>query len=99
MDMLDRILQKSKLHGTYAGIGLNSNIVLKYYCSILVPNKRIPNQTKLVEKLLRAMHVTPIGKPSLTQKQRLEQSGKTSAKLRQQTQPPKNFKIGLSHLV
>ena len=99
MDRLDIVLQKTKLHGTHAEISFISNIVLKEYCSILVSNKiRIPNQTKLVKQLLHAKYATPRGKPSLTQPQLYEQSGKISARMRQHTQSTQNIFSRLSHL-
>ena len=98
MDILNRILQENTVHSTQIEISFRSNIVVKEYCSILVSNKkRIPNQTKLVEQLLRAKYVTPSGKPSLTQAQLSEQSGKISAKIKQHTQPTQNTIFGLSH--
>ena len=98
MDRLDIVLQKTKLHGTHAEISFISNIVLKEYCSILVSNKkRIPNQTKLVEQLLRAKYVTLSGKTSPTHTQLAEHGGKISAKIKQHTQPTQNANTGSPH--
>ena len=98
MDLLARILQKSKVPGTHAKVCFISSIVLREHCSILVSNKiGIPNQTKLVEQLLRAKYVTLSGMTSPTHTQLAEHGGKNSAKIEQHTQPTQNTNIGSPH--
>ena len=100
MDILNRILQENRVQSTQIEISFRINKIVEKYSSILVSiliQKRIPNQTKLVKQLLHAKYATPRGKPSLTQPQLYEQSGKISARIRQHTYSTQNIIFGLSH--
>ena len=98
MDLLAIFFKKSKVPSTHAEVCFISSIVLIEHCSILVSNKiGIPNQTKLVEQLLRAKYVTHSGMTSPTHTQLAEHGGKISAKIKQHTQPTQYTYNGLSH--
>ena len=98
MDLLARILQKSKVPSTNVEVCFISSIMMIEYWSILVTNKiGVPNQTKQIKPILRTKYVTLSERTSPTHTQLAEHGGKISAKIKQHTQPTQNTIIGLSH--
>ena len=100
MDILNKILQEKRVQSTQIRISFRVSKIVEKYSSILVSiliQKRIPNKTKLVRILLHAKYATHGEKPSLTQPQLYEQSGKISARIRQHKYSTQNIIFGISH--
>lgn len=98
MDLLARILQKSKVLSTKVEVCFISSIMMIDHCGILVTNKiGVPNQTEQIKPVLRTKYVTPKERTSPTHTQLAEHGGKISAKIKQHTQPTQYTYNGLSH--
>ena len=88
MDLLARILQKSKVLSTKVEVCFISSIMMVDHNGMLVTNRiGAPHQTEQTKLVLRTKYVTLRDRTSPTHTQSSEHGGKSSAKIKQHTQP------------